>query len=73
MAASPKMIGEYLTAEKKITPEQLQKALQLQANSIQSGRMPLIGTVLVQMGALNDQDLAFALEAQERDRMRVSA
>ncbi len=73
MDASPKLIGEYLIAGERITPEQLQKALELQANSIQGGRMPLLGTVLVQMGAVNQQDLAFALEEQERDRMRVRA
>ncbi len=73
MDASPKLIGEYLIADNRITPEQLQKALELQANSIQGGRMPLLGTVLVQMGALHQHDLAFALEAQARDRMRVRA
>ncbi len=68
MDASPKLIGEYLIAEKKITPEQLQRALEAQANSIQGGRMPLLGTVLVEMGAVEERALAEALVRQERDR-----
>ncbi len=64
----PKLIGEYLLAEKKITNDQLQAALERQANSIQGGHMPLLGTILVEMGAVSDHDLAAALEKQERDR-----
>ena len=72
MDASPKLIGEYLIAEKKITPDQLQKALETQANSIQGGRMPLLGTVLVEMGALQERALTEALERQERDRGQLN-
>ncbi len=68
MDASPKLIGEYLIAEKKITPEQLQRALELQANSIQGGRMPLLGTILVESGALDERALTETLEHQERAR-----
>ncbi len=68
MDATPKLIGEYLIAAKKITPAQLQKALELQANSIQGGRMPLLGTFLVQAGVLDEHDLDLALAQQERDR-----
>ena len=66
-----KLLGEYLIAEKRITPDQLEKALELQANELQGGQAPLIGNVLMQLGAVNEQDIAFALEKQERDRMRV--
>ncbi len=63
-----KMIGEYLIEAGKITPEQLQAALATQANSMRGGKMPLIGTVLVEMKALEERDLAQSLERQEKDR-----
>ncbi len=63
-----KLIGEYLLADKKITDAQLQTALELQANSISGGKMPLLGTVLVEMGALPERELTAALQQQERDR-----
>ncbi len=63
-----KLIGEYLIAEGKITNDQLQKALEMQANSISGGRMPLLGTVLVEMGAISERDLTATLEQQERDK-----
>jgi hypothetical protein len=71
MENSVKMIGEYLIADGRIMPAQVQKALEIQADSIQGGHIPLLGTILVQMGAINEQDLAFALEHQERERMRI--
>ena len=66
-------IGEYLIADDLITPEQLKQALELQAARIEREKMPLVGTILVEMGAVNEQDLAFALAEQERDRMRITA
>ncbi len=68
MDTSPKLIGEYLIAAKKITPDQLQNALEIQANSIQGGRMPLLGTILVELGQLDERSLTEALAQQERDR-----
>jgi hypothetical protein len=68
-----KLIGAYLLEQKLVTRDQLEKALEMQANQIDGGHMPLIGTVLLEMGVLNEQDLAFALAQQERDRMRVLA
>ncbi len=68
-----KLIGQYLIEEKRITPAQLEKALGIQANQIVGGHMPLIGTVLIEMGALDEQNLAFTLAKQEHDRMRVPA
>ncbi len=62
-----KLIGEYLLAAKKITDAQLQTALELQANSISGGKMPLLGTILVKMGALPERDLMASLEEQEKD------
>ncbi len=67
-----KLIGEYLVAENKITNDQLQKALETQANSIQGGRMPLLGTILVEMKALSERDLTEALKNQERDRRELN-
>ncbi len=66
-----KPIGQYLIDDKLVTQDQLQKALQIQGNSLSGGNTPLIGTVLVQMGAVREQDVTFELEKQERDRMRV--
>ncbi len=68
MDASQKLIGEYLIGEKKITPDQLQNALEIQANSIRGGKMPLLGTILVELGAVEERDLAATLARQERDR-----
>jgi hypothetical protein len=68
-----KLIGEYLIADGLITPEQLEQGLQKQAALTERGHMPLLGTVLVQLGAVQEQDLAFALEEQERERMRIQA
>ncbi len=67
-----KLIGEYLVAENKITNDQLQKALEIQANSIHGGKMPLLGTVLVEMGALPERELTETLQHQERDRREMN-
>ena len=64
-------IGEYLVAEGKITPAQLDRALQIQATQANGTHLPLIGTVLVGMGVIRTDDITFALADQERDRMRV--
>lgn len=66
-----KLIGQYFVDDRLISSDQLQKALETQANSLRGGNTPLIGTVLVQMGAVKEQDVTFELEKQERDRMRV--
>ncbi len=66
-----KMLGQYLLEDKLIDNSQLQKALETQANSLSGGNTPLLGTVLVQMGAVKEQDVTFELEKQERDRMRM--
>ena len=64
-----KLIGEYLIEDGKINHEQLQKALEIQANSMQGGRMPLVGTVLVEvLHALGERDLTASLERQEQAR-----
>jgi phosphopantetheine adenylyltransferase len=66
------LIGEYLIRDDLVTPEQLTRALEVQAARVERGKMPLVGTILIEMGAVNAQDLAFALAEQERDRMRVT-
>jgi hypothetical protein len=66
-----KLLGQYLLEDKLISDGQLQKALETQANSLSGGNTPLLGTVLVQMGAVKEQDVTFELEKQERDSMRV--
>ncbi len=66
-----KRIGEYLVEENKLKPAQLERALELQANSISGGRMPLLGTILVGMGTIDQATLEQALERQEQDRVPV--
>lgn len=73
MEGSKRRIGDYLIADQLITRAQLETALHKQADSARGGHMLLLGTVLVQMGAVQEQDLAFALEEQERERMRIEA
>ncbi len=73
MEMDKKLIGQYLIEQKLIMPDQLEKGLEIQGSKTEGGHMPLIGTILIEMGAVNDQDLAFALAQQERDRMRVLA
>ena len=63
-----KLIGQYLLADRKISEEQLQRALELQALQL-GANTPLIGTVLVQLGALQEQDVTDALKQQESDKM----
>ncbi|MCL4395898.1 MAG: hypothetical protein M1482_14025 [Chloroflexi bacterium] len=67
-----RLIGSYLVNEGVITREQLDEALVAQAEH-KGTSMPLIGTVLLKMGAINEDDLTFALAEQERDRMRVTS
>ncbi len=66
-----KPLGQYLLQEQLINQQQLDRALQIQANAFSGANTPLIGTVLVQMGALHEQDVTAALEKQERDRREV--
>ncbi len=66
-----KRIGEYLMEQRKVTQQQIDRALETQASRLEGGHMPAIGTILVEMGLVTEHDIAFALERQERDRMRV--
>jgi signal transduction histidine kinase len=51
-------LGDSLVAQKIISPEQLQQALQLQARDAEEGRPPRrIGQVLTEMGVLSHEDL----------------
>ncbi len=63
-----KLLGQYLMDDHKISDGQIQKALEIQANSLQGGNTPLLGTVLVQMGAVKEQDVTQALQRQSDDR-----
>lgn len=63
-----KLLGQYLMDEHKLSDAQIQKALEIQANSLHGGNLPLLGTVLVQMGVLKEQDVTQALERQTIDR-----
>ncbi len=69
--AERKPLGQYLLADHLINQQQLERALQVQANAYSGANTPLIGTVLVQMGAVHEQDVTQALEKQDRDRGEV--
>jgi hypothetical protein len=64
-------LGEYLIADKKLTSQQLEQALSVQATRATPSRVPTLGTLLVEMGWVNQQDIAFALEQQERDERHM--
>ena len=63
-----KLIGEYLLSEQSITPQQLERALETQAMQNPTSNPALLGTNLVEMGALNLDQLKRALDRQEQDR-----
>ncbi len=66
-----KLIGEYLLSERAITQQQLERALESQAMSTPSQNPPLLGTILVEMGALNLDQLKHALDRQQQDRQAM--
>ncbi len=66
-----KLIGEYLIADKLITPQQLEKALEIQAQNIKGGHAPLLGTVLVEMGVIEERRLVPVLKQQAQDRLET--
>ena len=63
-----KQFGEYLLEDKLITRDQLFKALEVQSAARHGKRFPLIGTVLVGMGAIRSRDVNAVLQEQRRDR-----
>lgn len=66
-------IGQYLIEDGKITRAQLERALAMQANYFGNRHMPLIGTILCEMGAVSETDLNAALQRQEADRRNIPA
>lgn len=66
-----RLLGEYLITDQTISKQQLERALETQATQTKGGHMPLIGTILVEMGALSDRELVRVLERQERDRKAI--
>lgn len=68
-----KLLGEYLLAKHKVRAEQLKQALDQQQQLIRDGRSPLIGTILVAMGAISERELVYALQEQANDRKRMRA
>jgi hypothetical protein len=67
-----KPIGIYLVEQGSITMDQVELALQAQAEH-KGASTPLFGTILLEMGAIGEDELTFALSEQERDRMRVTS
>ncbi len=65
----PRPIGQYLVAERRIKPSDLEKALRIQAGRGGQTPKPRLGVILFQMGVVDPQDLAMALIKQKRDRV----
>ncbi len=65
-----KLLGEYLVDGKLITLDQLQRALDLQILQV-AGSDAHVGNILVQLGVIQEGDIATALEHQRSDRSRV--
>ncbi|MGE5262863.1 MAG: hypothetical protein ACM3S0_05745 [Acidobacteriota bacterium] len=63
-----KLLGQYLVEDNKLSDAQIQKALEIQANSLNGSNTPLLGTLLVRMGLIKEQDVTQALERQTHDR-----
>ena len=63
-----KLLGQYLVEDHKLSDAQIQKALEIQANSLNGANTPLLGTLLVRMGLIKEQDVTQALERQTHDR-----
>ena len=62
----PERLGDLLIDQESIVSEDLQHALELQADS-----MPSLGDVLKDQGKVNSKDLDAALSIQGRQRMRM--
>jgi hypothetical protein len=63
----PERLGEYLVAEKLLTPDQLAAALAEQAQLRQKGKHVALGELLVRNRYLKPDVLARVLEAQRQD------
>lgn len=63
-----KLLGQYLMEDHKLSDAQINTALEIQANSLKGGNTPLLGTLLVRMGVIKEQDVTQALERQTHDR-----
>ncbi len=63
-----KPIGEYLLDARLITSEQLRKALDLQLLQLAGNNAPL-GNVLLQLGIVEEQDIAQALKQQQGEQV----
>lgn len=64
-------IGEYLVAGKKISLQELEQALYIQSRRAQVGTKPMLGTVLLEMWRISEQDLRKALDEQMHERELV--
>lgn len=63
-----RQIGDFLVTDKKISLQELERALYIQKRRAQVGTKPLLGTVLLENGWVNLQDLEFELVQQQRDQ-----
>jgi hypothetical protein len=63
----PERLGEYLTVESLVAPEQLEAALAEQARLRQSGQYIVLGELLIGRGYLTHAELERVLEQQRRD------
>ncbi len=66
-----KLLGQYLLDDKLITQQQLERALEIQAQNVKGGHAPLLGTVLVEMGVIEERKLVPILKQQAQDRLET--
>jgi type IV pilus assembly protein PilB len=66
-----KRIGEYLVDARLVTPEQVQRALDLQALQL-PGTDALTGSVLLQLGIIQEHDIALALSQQQGEQASLT-
>jgi len=62
----PERIGDILVEQEVVAPKEIQRALEIQSQS-----MPSIGNILKTMGKVGDRDIATAIETQHRQRMKM--
>ena len=66
-----KRIGESLVDARLVTPEQVQRALDLQALQL-PGTDALTGSVLLQLGIIQEHDIALALSQQQGEQASLA-
>lgn len=54
-----------------MSDEELEKAIEIQSRRVRGGTLRLTGSLLIEMGAVDQPDLDMELEKQARERIRL--